>query len=144
MRTSPSEVWLTLTRPRQLLALMNITPGPCWWVLLTVYPVLDHDYKSVLLLISQGIWWRQWAPYLQLAGRGLRVVDTLWWEVGMSGWAWSLHGEQTWVVGWVQWVGAPRFGHSVQMVEWIVCFRPRGYPRLIVHFVIMEFAYRQN
>ena len=32
--------------------------------------------QSMLLLISQGIRWWKWAPYLRRPGRGLRVVDT--------------------------------------------------------------------
>jgi len=40
------------------------------------------------------------------------MVDTLWWEVGVAGWAWSLHGKQTSVAGWAQWVGAYRLGRS--------------------------------
>jgi len=34
--------------------------------------------------------------------------DTLQWEVGVAGWAWSLHGKQTWVAGWAQRVGVRR------------------------------------
>jgi len=36
-------------------------------------------------------------------------------EVGAlsaAGWAWSLHGKQTWAAGWAQLVGAPRLGRS--------------------------------
>jgi len=35
-------------------------------------------------------------------------ADTLWWEVGVAGWEGSLHGKQTWVARWLQWVGARR------------------------------------
>ena len=38
----------------------------------------------ILLSFSQGIRWRKWAPYLRLAGRGLRVVGT---RYGLM-WAW--------------------------------------------------------
>jgi len=34
-----------------------------------------HQQKFILLLISHAIRWQKWAPYLRLAGRGLRVVD---------------------------------------------------------------------
>jgi len=40
--------------------------------------------KSILLLISQGIPWRKWAPHLRQAGRGLHVVDTHY----AGKWAW--------------------------------------------------------
>ena len=52
---------------------------------------------SILLLksqlsVSDGSGHLIWAPYLRLAGHDLRVVDTLRWEVGVAGQAWSLHG----------------------------------------------------
>jgi len=40
--------------------------------------------KSILLSISQGCWWpRKWAPYMG--------------ALSAAGWAWSLHGKQTWI-----------------------------------------------
>jgi len=45
---------------------------------------------SILLIISQAIRWQTWAPYLRLAGRGMRVVNTRYggkwaWLAGRNG-----------------------------------------------------------
>jgi len=36
----------------------------------------------ILLLISQGIRWRKWAPYLRLAGRGRCTASRPDWQAG--------------------------------------------------------------
>jgi len=45
--------------------------------------------------VSDGSGRLLWAPSLWLAESGLRMVDTLQCQVGVAGWAWSLHGKQT-------------------------------------------------
>ena len=85
---------------------------------------------SMLLLISQGIRWRKWAPYLWLAGRGLCVIDMLRWEVEAAGWAWSLHGKQTWVAGWKQRVSAPQVGAFYY--QWMVTILTAGWTQCTV------------
>jgi len=57
------------------------------------------NFTDEFMNVSVALRWRKWAPYLRLAGRGLCVGDTrsLWCQVGVPGWAWSLHGKHTWI-----------------------------------------------
>jgi len=50
-----------------------------------------------------------------LAAAGCALQDTLWWEVGVAGWARSFHGKQLGAAG-----GARRLGGFLVLT---VCFR---------------------
>ena len=69
--------------------------------------VTENDTKSYTTIKITAVceWVSDWSGRLS-CGWAAPGRHMLRWEVGVVGWAWSLHGKHTWVAGWVQRVSA--------------------------------------